>query len=39
VEPAEPGDSRCATSINAFKIKLDGFKYRMGFFMDQSAEH
>jgi len=28
-----------ATSINAFKSKLDGFRHtRMGFFMDQSGE-
>jgi len=28
-----------ATSINAFKSKLDRLRYtRMGFFMDQSAE-
>ena len=27
-----------ATSIVTFKSKLDGFRYDMGFFVDQSAE-
>jgi len=37
MEPVRPG-AVDATSINAFKSKLERLRYtRMGFFMDQSA--